>query len=112
MWPYSFKREEVACRCCGELVEDEDALQALDRLHDMLPRIKINCGYRCPIHNAKVGGAPLSQHKLGKAFDLSLRGPYSREEVVAAAQAAGFKGFGHYKTFVHVDMSRRSFKGK
>lgn len=112
-WPYrNFKREDVQCKCCGTLVENEGALGRLDKVLDLLPGIRINCGYRCPPHNAKVGGAPLSQHKLGTAFDLSTRGQHKSEDVMAAAKAAGFTGFGIYKTFVHVDMAKRTFRGK
>jgi len=111
-WRYAnFGRDEVACKCCGGLVEEPRALEALDRLRDKLPGIRINCGYRCPVHNARVGGAPLSQHKLGSAFDLSTRGQYYRQTAVAAAKSAGFTGFGLYNTFVHVDMAKRTFKG-
>lgn len=111
-WPYgNFTREEVACKCCGELVEESRALEALNRLRNQLPGVGINCGYRCPVHNARVGGAPLSQHKLGSAFDLSTRGKYSRSDIINAAKASGFTGFGLYSTFVHVDLAKRTFKG-
>lgn len=112
-WPYrNFTRDEVACKCCGGLVEEPAALERLDQLRVELPGVRINCGYRCPVHNARVGGAPLSQHKLGSAFDISTRGRYSREDVVKAAKSVGFTGFGLYNTFVHVDMAKRTFKGK
>lgn len=112
-WPYkNFRKEDVQCKCCGALVDNADALKKLDKVLALLEGIRINCGYRCPTHNAKVGGAPLSQHKLGTAFDLSTRGKHKSEDVVAAAKAAGFTGFGIYKTFVHVDTAKRTFKGK
>ena len=66
---------------------------------------------RDPVHNARVGGAPLSRHKLGDAFDVALAG-HDREALRAAARAAGFRGFGHYRTFLHVDLGPRREWGK
>ena len=34
--------------------------------------IRINCGYRSPLVNKKVGGAKTSQHLNGEAMDLDL----------------------------------------
>lgn len=48
-----------------------------------------------------VGGAAQSSHLL-VAWDISLRG-HSPEDLYAAAVAAGFTTFGHYRTFLHVD---------
>jgi len=58
----------------------------------------------CALHNARVGGAPLSQH-LRLAADISLRG-HNRFDLRAACQQAGFTGFGYYTTFLHVDLGR------
>lgn len=80
-----------------------DALQAV---RDMIGApIRLNSGHRCAIHNAHVGGAPLSQHKL-LAFDISLQG-HDPPALRAACGRAGFKGFGFYATFLHVDMGPR-----
>lgn len=50
-----------------------------------------------------------SQHFSGKGLDLSTRGMSNEEKLllVAAAQAAGFTGFGFGNTILHVDTGPR-----
>ena len=107
-WP-NFKPAEIACKGSGELVVDEAALDKLQALRRALGRpVVINSGYRSERHNNAVGGSPTSQHRLGKAFDIALRGPMAardieRDELIVEALAVGFTGIGLYDTFVHVD---------
>jgi len=69
---------------------------------------QINSAYRCPIHNARIGGAPLSMHKFGRAFDIALTDHVDREKLIKCALQVGAGGIGeNYKTFVHVDTGRR-----
>lgn len=118
-----FKWNELRCRgCSGEcsysvngkpVVNVEDA--ALAKLENL--RVAIgkpftpNCASRCPLHNVRVGGAPLSQHRAtvdvaSTAFDLPLMIP--KAELIKVAEAVGFNGIGvNYKTFVHVDNRAR-----
>lgn len=104
-WP-SFQPSEVACRHCGALLLDEAFLDALQRQRDESGQpIVLTSAYRCPIWNAMVGGAPLSMHKRGRAGDQALRGR-AVETVESQARAAGFTGFGRYRTFLHADMGR------
>ena len=82
-------------------------MDALQRMRDEVGPLRIFSAYRCPVHNAFVGGAPLSQHKLGRAFDVAL-GSYDKDSLIAAARQAGFTGFGvNYRTFIHVDTGPR-----
>lgn len=93
----------LACPCCGEFFLDEVAMDRLQHVRDLLGRpIKINSGHRCPIHNARVGGAPMSRHKLEIAFDISLAGQDPRA-LFDACREAGFSTFGFYGTFLHTD---------
>ena len=112
-WP-NFRPGEpgLACRCCGEFYLDPAAFDRLQELRGRLGRpIRINSGHRCPIHNARVGGAPLSMHKR-VAFDVSLVG-LTPAALVAAARLSGFRGFGFYATFLHLDLGRpRTWKTK
>jgi uncharacterized protein YcbK (DUF882 family) len=106
-WP-NFKPDEVACRCCGEvclLPREMDMMQAL-RDHIGEP-LRIVSAHRCRIHNARVGGAPLSSH-LGLAFDISLIGK-DRKGLRDAAKSFGFTGFGYYTSFLHIDTGRQRF---
>lgn len=85
---------------------------ALDRLQaarsDLGKPLIINSAYRDPIYNAQIGGAPLSRHKQGDAFDISVVG-HDRFAVLEACKHAGFRGFGYYQTFLHVDCGRPRF---
>jgi|TARA_Y100000310_G_scaffold299010_1_gene333460 uncharacterized protein YcbK (DUF882 family) len=111
-WP-NFKPSEVACQHCGELLVDEEAMDALQHHRGLLNGpLKINSAYRCPIHNAMVGGAPLSAHKFAKAFDKSLtHPPRKRVTMEETGYKAGFKGMGRYKTFSHQDTGRKRIWG-
>ena len=72
-----FSLNEFKCKCCRQLPEDEQAFteelirKVLDPVRDKFGKpIKVNSGYRCPKHNAKVGGAKHSQHLCGQAADI------------------------------------------
>ena len=100
-WP-QFTPREIACRCCGELCIWPEALDALTRLRTSIAApLRIDSGHRCALHNARVGGAPLSLHKR-LAFDLAL-GAHDPVRLAAAARASGFTGFGFGQTFLHLD---------
>ena len=69
----NFTVAEFLCRCCGggaDILHQEllDALQVVRT--DWNNPLSINCGYRCPAHNAAVGGAPSSAHQTGQACDV------------------------------------------
>ena len=62
--------------------------------------IPIESGYRCPPHNAAVGGAHDSQHMYAAAADIPLG-----IATLAQAQRAGFTGVGTQGAWVrHVDV--------
>lgn len=103
-WPnFSFAGDpRFACPCCGEFYLDEHAMDCLQKLRREINRpIHVNSGHRCAIHNARVGGAPLSQHKK-IAFDIALAG-HDRRRLLTAASQVGFGSFGLYQTFMHTD---------
>ena len=100
-WP-NFTVKEISCPCCGEVYIDEvsmDCLQAL-RISIGAPLI-LTSAHRCPLHNIKVGGAPMSEHKK-LAFDIAL-GSHNRFQLRAKAEIVGFRGFGLGQTFLHLD---------
>lgn len=101
-WP-NFSIRRLSCPCCGEYYHDPETLDAVQAVRDELGKaLIVNSAHRCLLHNIKVGGAPRSMHKR-IALDLSMIG-HDRHEVLAAAKRAGFRGFGYYQTFLHVDM--------
>lgn len=105
-WPH-FTAHELACKCgrhcAGEYFHDERLLDRLEALRERAGRaLRINSGRRCPLHNAEVGGAPLSQHKLRLAADIALTG-HDPVQLAVDAAAVGFTGLGFGRTFLHVD---------
>ena len=68
--------------------------------------VTILSGYRCPDHNRKVGGAPMSQHVQGIAADVMVKGLTPAKIKRAAEQVARFNagGIGVYRSWVHVDL--------
>ena len=82
---------------------DPELVQKLQQLRDRIGKpISITSGYRCPAHNAAVGGAAGSQHLLGKAADIVVQG-MAPATVAAIAEEFGFGGIGRYAGFTHVD---------
>ena len=115
VWP-RFNPREFACKCCGNILFTKESADAWDKIQAFRDIVKvpviINSAYRCKKHNANVGGAPNSYHLKGVAFDIPITDRLPRHVIHAAARKAGFKGFGDYKTFVHIDTGReRSWKG-
>lgn len=106
LWPWPhFSQAEIACRHCGE---GYDWPEFMDRLEGARMRagrpFRLTSAHRCSLHNARIGGAPLSQH-LKLAVDISLAG-HDRHSLLLACRAAGFRGFGFYTTFLHIDLGR------
>lgn len=116
-----FSEAEIACRCgCGTANIQPEALEKLNRVRASLGHpLYLNSACRCEAHNKAVGGSERSQHistpaRPGRAFDVSIYwkdGGKIREvaveDLVSAAERAGFKGIGRYKTFVHMDNRKR-----
>ncbi|MEQ8346896.1 MAG: D-Ala-D-Ala carboxypeptidase family metallohydrolase [Sneathiellaceae bacterium] len=115
-----FRWDELRCRGCdgscpysqgGRPIANptEAALDKLEALRRAVAvPLQVNSASRCPLHNARVGGAPLSQHRAtgrvqSTAFDILLGG-VPKAVLVAAAASVGFGGIGiNYRSFVHVD---------
>ena len=105
-WPH-FTPQEIACRGDGSLMVVPAFLNLLETLREKLGPLHVNCAYRSALHNARVGGAPLSQHKFGTAADIAI-GAIDKADLIAAAVAVGFTGLGvNYQTFVHIDTGPR-----
>ena len=102
-WP-NFTAEELSCKCCGEYYHDSDSLDYLQESREILGvPFKINSAHRCVDHNARVGGAPQSQH-LKIAFDIR-KGELDPEELYDHfdKEYEDFAGVGIYSWGVHVD---------
>lgn len=105
----NFSRSEFECKCCGEARVDADLVAALQELRDLAKApVFVVSGYRCPKHNAAVGGAKASQHMQGKAADIVIKGlsPYQVYRLAEKVEAFKNGGLGMYPQhgFVHVDV--------
>ena len=68
-----FSKKEFACRCgCGKCDPVPELVTKLEKFRELCGNqpLHINSVCRCEKHNAKVGGSPKSQHKLGHAADV------------------------------------------
>ena len=115
----NFKIKEFECKCgCDmplEVYENIIKLASqLQFLRDYTGRpITINSAYRCPEHNAKVGGSKTSQHLLGKAADITIQS-LKPAEVYALIEELidmghmlqGGLGLYEEKGFVHYDIRK------
>ncbi len=108
----NFNPVKLACKCCGEFYDSPLAYVILQAVRDDFgyPMV-INCGHRCRIHNARVGGKPVTSRHLLIAFDISTRGmdEHKQTRLVLTLREHGFTGFGFYSTFIHVDFGRKRF---
>ncbi|MGJ8563288.1 MAG: YcbK family protein [Alphaproteobacteria bacterium] len=108
-WPY-FSQAEMACRHCGESYAWPEFMSRLQTARERSGQaFHVLSAHRCALHNARVGGAPLSQH-LRLAADIALSG-HDPSQLYTVCREAGFTGFGFYSTFLHIDLgpSRRWF---
>jgi uncharacterized protein YcbK (DUF882 family) len=111
-----FRETEFACKHCGKLADTGIPQELIDvlemvREHYNAP-VTINSGYRCPTHNKEVGGVPNSQHLLGTAADIVVKG-VDPAKVYAALDPYHEGGLGKYATFTHIDVrgSRARWSG-
>jgi uncharacterized protein YcbK (DUF882 family) len=102
-----FSRSEFRCKHCGALVgPDAQLVDVLEYTRALTGRpLRVVSGYRCPTHNARVGGVPSSQHVHGTAADIPPG--RLREDQARAFGATGIGLRGEW--VVHVDV--RSRKG-
>lgn len=102
-----FAPGEFVCKCgcgAGEDTMQGDFVYRLDRARGLAGvSFAITSGYRCPRHNAEIGGVSSSSHVNGWAADIACGGSRSRATIVTAAIEAGFNRIGIAKDFIHLD---------
>lgn len=103
----NFDSTEFGCACkCGGNITMEFA-RKMQELRDACGfALPITSGFRCSVHNKKVGGAPGSRHLYGTAADIGTSGMTSlqRLQLINHAFCLGFVGIGVGETFIHVDI--------
>ncbi len=104
-----FDSKEFACRHCGKV----PSLGALNVLVLGLEKmraaayptgLRIVSGYRCPAHNAAVGGASQSQHMLGAAADVPMVMTLDDVKRLGVFSGIGWQLVGKQKLVRHVDV--------
>jgi peptidoglycan hydrolase-like protein with peptidoglycan-binding domain len=107
----NFNSSEFDCHgsgCCSETIINPKLVEYVQKIRDHFGKsITVTSGYRCPIHNKRIGGATGSRHSKGDAADIVVSGVAPRE-VAKYAESIGIKGIGLYETgadghFTHVD---------
>ena len=107
----NFKSTEFDCHgsgCCTQTKVDDKLVQYLQQIRNHFGKpVNISSGYRCEVHNKKIGGATASRHKSGQAADIYISG-VAPAEIAKYAESIGILGIGLYETdadghFVHVD---------
>lgn len=104
-----YNEEDLACKCCGGMPEngiDPRLISVLEGMSNEVGyKLELSCAYRCPEHNASVGGVPNSQHVQGCAADVLLPDSMAVDELADLAERHGADGIGKYYNdqFVHVD---------
>ena len=109
-----FKMKEFECRDgCAMPASARENIEALvsavlDPARERLGKpIYVNSGFRCPRHNAAVGGVHNSQHMRGEAADIRLTEIADNAEIVSAIKENGrWDQMIVYPTFVHVSYKR------
>jgi hypothetical protein len=104
----NFSKREFLCPHCKEGEASARLIYGLQQLRDRVGKpIRVNSGFRCPVHNEAVGGAKGSQHLFGNAADIVIVGMSVSEMSRHAEQVPTFRdgGIGRYPDngFIHVD---------
>ena len=86
-----FKVSEFACKHCGKNLIDQRVINMAEEIRQKLGvPVRVNSGYRCEVHNARVGGVKGSKHTKGLACDLACSlGAIKMKEAVKALRAEG-----------------------
>lgn len=112
-----FKDYELQCKgrnCCGRVnLCKPELLAALESLRSLIGKpITVLSGYRCELHNQRIGGAKSSQHIQGIAADILVHGMTAWELEQAVSKVPAFKGIGRddHGNDIHVDVRKSPAK--
>jgi len=105
----NYRFEEFECKCgCGLNLATIELLHVCELVRALNGGVSlpVSSGTRCATYNAKVGGAPYSQHVKGTAADLPVKNPqyiYDRLDKLFLYS----HGIGDYSNFIHVDIRQK-----
>lgn len=104
-----FDSKEFACNCgCGFDKINPELIEVLEELREIYQQpIIINSGCRCESWNKIQGGAPSSQHLLGNAADIVIKGisPAKTYQYLDKKYQNKY-GIGLYLSWVHIDIRK------
>src|SRR5574340_758718 len=104
-----FSSDEFSCKCgCGFDEVSPELIEVLEELREVYQQpITINSGCRCESWNKIQGGEPNSQHLLGNAADIVVRGvsPHKTYQYLDKKYQNKY-GIGLYLSWVHVDVRK------
>lgn len=108
-----FSLSEFRCKCgCGQVIVVPALIELLEYVREFsgFPII-ITSGYRCPDHNAAVGGEPSSAHLTGEAADIAVHSDTERFAYLEAMFLYGIRRLGVYPSWLHLDVSQGLAQG-
>jgi uncharacterized protein YcbK (DUF882 family) len=111
----NFALSEFACKDGTQVPDNlicnvQTLAENLQILRDFLGEpVRLNSGYRTQKYNARIGGAPKSQHLLAKAADITVKSKTPKQvkatiEKLIKAGKMKDGGIGLYAGFVHYDV--------
>lgn len=112
-WKSEFDSKDGAEMPKEVLFNIQKLANQLQVLRDYLGKsIKVNSGYRSPSHNKSIGGVKNSQHVLGKAADIVVKGIKPQELALIIERLIDNGemlqgGIGIYNSFVHYDIRKK-----
>tara|TARA_Y100000310_G_scaffold266404_1_gene277877 strand:- start:1411 stop:1770 length:360 start_codon:yes stop_codon:yes gene_type:complete len=100
----NFTESELQCPCCGNVEMDSTFMATLQRVREQCAfGFKVNSGYRCESHNAKVSKNSKNDHTRGKAVDIHMTDRYDRARILKNLLDTGyFNDIAISKTFIHI----------
>lgn len=105
-----FSHDELKCPCCGKNEMNIGFLEILENVRTEFGKpMVITSGYRCPKHNAEVGGVKGSAHLSGLAVDVQIVDSVIRHQLLEVVlKNPRIIGIGINKSFIHLDGKERS----
>ncbi len=100
----NFYLRDFQCSCCKRVMIHPLLLEKMERLYQLSNgNFKITSGYRCELHNKKVGGVLNSKHTKGYACDITSN---NIKEVFEIVKNLGFSFYklDEKKNYIHLEV--------